>query len=111
MNGARPFSREAGTWTQGYESAMRKARRDARVEAFAAIRRAETLARMYESHAERIEQTVHDPNKERWDLREGTLATINGEMVQVFGWSVGELESAALCVRTAIRAAIGSEKK
>ena len=50
MNGARPFSHEVGTWTQGYEAGVRRARRDARVEAFAAIRRAALVARSLDGY-------------------------------------------------------------
>lgn len=54
MNGARPFSHEVGTWTQGYEAGVRRARRDARVEAFVAIRRAATFARQMDARADSV---------------------------------------------------------
>ena len=85
MNGARPFSHEVGTWTQGYEAGVRRARRDARVEAFAAIRRAAAVARGLD---DRSAETFAYGNK-----------------VQAIADGMSSHN-----IRRAIRAAIGSEK-
>ena len=85
MNGVRPFSHEVGTWTQGYEAGVRRARRDARVEAFGAIRRAAKVARK----ADRESETLRI---EEFDLQSARIA------------------AEARGMRRAIRAAIGSAK-
>jgi hypothetical protein len=76
------------------------------VAAFGAMRRAVAIARCHAETAKRIDATVTDPDKERWDLREGNLYSLDGQLFQVVGASIGEAEHAAGAIRSAIRAAM-----